>query len=853
MTLAPVQIPLTDYFDAPDGRWTNYDAYDTAQRDRLLKQRHRDIRSFVAPSALPVNMYAMADKPLADLEGLSMSDVGAAPGLVYGEEWSRGVIEVEPDRWHWSGLTLACPVGTTQTTSVTAPVDLWSDFTDDAIVTFALPDFPASKLRLANFDITFATATDTWTVTPFASPDCLAAQADGWATSLVNGDSIVNIPRYLIWRGVENREALLKAVTTVTLRFVATAATTVRLLAIRLVSPEWTWPQLDINTLTNRVERSPHPKGTDDSASMSWPRNNFDDEQVPWDWPILFKAYQPSGTFDPRPLDISEAVVFGTGAMTTGELRLYFRESTLDLVTQLDLDNADGTSRLTESELASYNAAGGRGATQRDLEALGRQLDFDVARYHVKVQADLDPFQQQQLDTQPQYNLEAKPDTFSAAWVEVRLAWSYGVTTLTIRDTEGNGYDFDVALDTDTRYAMLVDLQESDIRVRIYATDDADRLPATPLFDSNVIRDDFLISRRAGRVGWYANFLDGNAYLDSVRAYNLNFGEYRSVPFRSITPVIGGQVFFGGSPPEELVTGVDDLNGGVVTPDRTKSNSGVAYRVDTPGSKLFEGFTTNEFHIDNFRETVLSFNLWVPSDIADGGLTVFLVDRWSRPLPLNLGRIEPGHWQPWRLDLTSLAGYILPSYFRLQFIFDQQVRGTFYVDAISLRQQTLAWHGRAQAGDAWGDNASPWMPFGECVNGQANGILFPTIGTAPQVRALARRQNANLSQVKFLPQYAPLGRLVWSDQTPTYVTPQMSGFTATVGGRTATFGLAPNQVALGPNRFIVYHEWDFGDGESAVGPTVTHTYPGPGIYPASVLIVDNQGSRGWYTQNVTVS
>lgn len=47
-----------------------------------------------------------------------------------------------------------------------------------------------------------------------------------------------------------------------------------------------------------------------------------------------------------------------------------------------------------------------------------------------------------------------------------------------------------------------------------------------------------------------------------------------------------------------------------------------------------------------------------------------------------------------------------------------------------------------------------------------------------------------------------------------------------------------------PNGAILSYEWDFGDGESSVGATATHTYTEKGVYTVTLVITDSSGKTG---------
>ena len=52
---------------------------------------------------------------------------------------------------------------------------------------------------------------------------------------------------------------------------------------------------------------------------------------------------------------------------------------------------------------------------------------------------------------------------------------------------------------------------------------------------------------------------------------------------------------------------------------------------------------------------------------------------------------------------------------------------------------------------------------------------------------------------------------------------------------------------------IVSWDWDFGDGNSSSGETVSHTYPAAGTYTVNLMVTDDEGATGNTSQNVTVS
>ncbi|MGB1252657.1 MAG: putative Ig domain-containing protein, partial [Candidatus Promineifilaceae bacterium] len=74
-----------------------------------------------------------------------------------------------------------------------------------------------------------------------------------------------------------------------------------------------------------------------------------------------------------------------------------------------------------------------------------------------------------------------------------------------------------------------------------------------------------------------------------------------------------------------------------------------------------------------------------------------------------------------------------------------------------------------------------------------------------------------------------------------------------------TIGFAPLNVSLDAGNSsdsdgeIVTYQWDLGDGTSASGTTVNHSYGSPGVYHAVLTIVDNDGRTDTATVQITIN
>lgn len=72
-------------------------------------------------------------------------------------------------------------------------------------------------------------------------------------------------------------------------------------------------------------------------------------------------------------------------------------------------------------------------------------------------------------------------------------------------------------------------------------------------------------------------------------------------------------------------------------------------------------------------------------------------------------------------------------------------------------------------------------------------------------------------------------------------------------------GPAPLSVAFSamlsedPDGFILKWEWDFGDGESGVGESISHTYDTPGTYDVTLRVTDDDSATATASRTITVT
>lgn len=74
-----------------------------------------------------------------------------------------------------------------------------------------------------------------------------------------------------------------------------------------------------------------------------------------------------------------------------------------------------------------------------------------------------------------------------------------------------------------------------------------------------------------------------------------------------------------------------------------------------------------------------------------------------------------------------------------------------------------------------------------------------------------------------------------------------------VAGKEVSFDASETMISNVPeDNVAVSYDWDFGDGNSGDGKTVTHTYEKAGTYKVTLTVVDSAGREGRATEEVDV-
>lgn len=714
-----------------------------------------------------------------------------------------------------------------------------SNFADPDYISVALPAFPGTKVTQASSYIEFTSHPDgDFDVGPV---DSIGFSQSNPSLPTSDGDAEARFPVSLL------TTVDLSNITGVRFGITVSANATVMVMAIRAISADWNFPPLDINTMYDWVQRPPSPTG---AANTSPDFPTVSDTGMPTDFPIVFHADANPGARDPRPVDAHLSAFITSGSLIDADgtdvnkynqVAWYFREIPIDEQIQLELDLM----------------------SQADLIALGHQPDFAPATFTTRRQDNIDDILQSDLDTDTQFDLDTLPDYTTHSWYEVKLRWSAIDTTLTIENADGVGYTFTPPvldpislLDFDQgKYIVLLDFETNQVRIRIFQSNQVGEFDASMIiFDSGIVHDDSLFKVRKGRLGWYAQMLDGNATLQNIRQRDMNFGELKSKSYASFTPVKGVQLSADASSPLHLATNIFQSPWGVgsINADPSASATGGAWRIQSEGGQPLQGIQTNWFVLDNFQNIDISFQLNYPQDalvIPGAGLDVFLYGEYGRCIPLEIGPILGGRWETYHARLKD--DLVQTGTYALMMVQTMPEKDTiWWIENIKVETPAILWWARSQRDDAWHTLADQWVPFRDVMDRQYSGLTFDERGRDLQIKLRTLRQSAIFHNFTATPQYATLGNFAWTDgNSPSDIAPSAT-ITSNVIGRTVIF---VGEGSADADGFVIAYYWSFGDGTYEFSPRVRHTYATPGTYKAVLTVVDNLGNTDSATATVTVA
>jgi hypothetical protein len=831
------EILLTDEFNSTYGEFVNYDTYETVARAAIHNQRHRDLYSFLnAPSLVGRTMYVLSQSQIDNLNGMTMENLETLAVTVEPVVWNLGTVAPRAANSNIPSLSYSFTTGTweiigiqwaDEASTTLLANDIKTGFAEDDHFVLSMPSFPATVVNQSLSSISLTSDPDG----DFLPATTVTVSLVNSETPMVNGNSEFRA----LLSTLDNGLVDLTKITSLRIRLVTTGSGTFQVNAIRTLDKDWTFTGLDMDTMYGVARKVPARNGRSTPVDLVQP--------------TLWKSNTPPGEDDPRPIDAEMSVLFNTGSMTyANSFTLYFRELTEDFLTQLDLD------------------------TTSQAELNGRvQPDVGTARYDSRFQSDLQGTFMGSLEDQSMIGLERTPDYESRSWIQFVCQWGPDGSMVTIVNTEytgtsgTNGYSFPILpnLLPNTTYAFYSTLEENSVQATIYLVDAGGNI-IQKVFDSTRVTDDSAYKRRAGRFGWLMSLGDGTAWVDSIRQRSLMYGEYRSRPFYSNTPVVGAELFVETTPKIEhfdaFGPGPNNLaNTATISRDPSKTSTGdPSWKVQDYGLKTLQGLQSNSFLLTDFAESGITFDLLYPSSalLAGGGLRAFLIDESGlRNVELLLPLAQPDQWQRVRLGFP-FGQEVLTGRYRFALMQPSTITSTWWIDNISIFTRSVSWRGRAVVDDPWDSNDARWTPFYDAINMDGGGVLFPRRGREMQISGRALRHTATINSINAKPHYAELGRRKGgSAVAPALATVSPSFSVSNLGGRVRRFTGSATSTGtdgtFGANDMANY-EWNFGDGAYGIGSVVTHEFPVSAVYTITLVATDPRGRKGVFTNTVAV-
>jgi hypothetical protein len=303
-------------------------------------------------------------------------------------------------------------------------------------------------------------------------------------------------------------------------------------------------------------------------------------------------------------------------------------------------------------------------------------------------------------------------------------------------------------LDPTSLYAWTVKLIGTTLNSEVIAIDQNRNRQSNVWTLSPIDSQDWTFAN--GRVGFLADLLDKDAYIDALITAPVGFALLRSKVYESRDPVDGVRIQAVYSPDANLFT---ELVGTDAFRDQTKTVSG-------EGSiRTLQGLTTNTFVVEDWHETYLTLAIWCPTSVTPRNQPYIVLNFGSTQYPLKMPTLKGAQWNFLYFELanfknlTTGLGY---SFSILPGISPDIPLGFYWVDSVVIGRRKVAWAARANP-------TAPFRRFRGMAN-RADGALHfnpDERGRHLQIEAQALTPDAWISEFTLFPHYAELGLPVY--------------------------------------------------------------------------------------------
>ena len=302
------------------------------------------------------------------------------------------------------------------------------------------------------------------------------------------------------------------------------------------------------------------------------------------------------------------------------------------------------------------------------------------------------------------------------------------------------------------RYVFKAALKGSTVSFSILKTN-SDQHIEEQVSSGEAFSSPYYKSGQSGRVGFRIDFWHLDAYLDELSATTSGYGALTSKIFTQRTPVDGVQLSAAFSEDEDLLRSISwidhsETDTGI---DTTKTLSGLG------SYKTARGIFTNDFVINDWINTYLEFDIWVPSTVTiNNQPRAFFRSHQVPDIDFPIPELQGNRWNHVSVDFSTQSDTTIGYLYHL--VIEPQAAdirlGSFWIDNLKIGHKTIDWQIKVRSGDSY-----PWRSLHDVVNNGQAALHFPRkeIGRELQIRAVALAQDAWVSSFTLVPRHAQLG------------------------------------------------------------------------------------------------
>jgi hypothetical protein len=243
-----------------------------------------------------------------------------------------------------------------------------------------------------------------------------------------------------------------------------------------------------------------------------------------------------------------------------------------------------------------------------------------------------------------------------------------------------------------------------------------------------------------------ADLLNRDAYVSELTQAPVGYATLTTRVYEARTPVDGARLQAVFAPDGDLF---QTLDGPDAFRDQTKTVSGAG------GIRTLSGLDTNQFVVDDWYETYLEAQIWVPANVSRANQPTISLQSGGSSYPLVMPSLQPSQWNSLRFELRRFKDLITGLPYSFNFgpgEAPDTPLGFFWVDSVVIGRRRVSWSVRAVEN-------GPWRRFYGLVNDPKGAVHFnpDERGRFLQLRAEALTNDAWVSEFTLFPHYAELG------------------------------------------------------------------------------------------------